>query len=259
MIRAIVKSYYFKLIAISLAITVLAICAINATLAYFNDSKETNGSFTAGNVYISLTEANVIRDARGNLVEDTSLERLEGSEIGTQTVHDYGMLFPGEKIHKDPTIKNTGDYDAWVAAKIIITDGVGDIHNLFKFNNSYDDIDIEGFISGGLLAEDVEVGDWNGNQYVCFNEKYAMVQIANRDAGVYEFYFFMLNTMAPGESVELFDTFYVDHEFGNVEMREFKDFKITVQAFAVQKQGFLSCLEAMTTAFSSNFLNVVNE
>lgn len=252
----ILKSFQFKVIAISLVVTMVLVTAANATISFFVDSKEYSGVFTAGNVYIEMTEAAVVQDALGNLVEDTTRDRIVAADItegGVPVVHDYGIIHPGQEICKDPTVKNTGDWDAWIAFKVIVTDGIGDIHKLFMYNEFYDDIDIERFLSGGLLEERVHVGEWNGNDSVCFNDNYAMVQVPNRHTGTYEFYFFMLKPVKKGESVTVFDTFFVDEYFGNTEMLEFIDFEITVQAYGVQTFGLSSCYEAMIEAFGDKF------
>ena len=235
--------------------------AIGRTIAFFTASKESEGIFTLGNVYIEMTEAAVKYDAAGNLIEDLESPRVIAADTtdgGAPSIHDYGVVTPGQVIHKDPTITNIGDINAWMAAKVIIEDGTGDIHRLFKFNDYYDDIDIERFLSGGLLEERVHVDDWMGNESVCFNDNYAMVQIANRADNTYEFYFIMLNQFAPGESFEVFETLYINQHFGNNEMLELKDFKITVQAFATQTSGFESCYDAMTTAFPKHFSDIKN-
>ena len=252
----ILKSFYFKVIAISLLVTMVAITSVNITISFFVDSKEYSGVFTAGNVYIEMTEAAVVDDGLGNLVEDPNSPRIVAADItegGLPAIHDYGMIHPGQVIYKDPTVVNTGAWDAWLAFKVIITDGVGDIHKLYGYNEFYEDIDIEALLGGGLLEGSAHVGDWNGNEYVCYTDEYAMVQIPDRHAGTYEFYFFMLNPLAKGESVTVFDTFYVDDTFGNTEMLELKELKITVQAYAVQTFGFSSCYEAMLTAFGNRF------
>jgi predicted ribosomally synthesized peptide with SipW-like signal peptide len=246
----------FKLVAL-LAIFAAAVALFTSTtIAFFTDVRESTSVFTAGNVYIELTEAQVKADDRGNLIEDPSASRIQGADIsngGSANVHNYGYIFPGQTIHKDPTVKNVGDDNAWVAVKVIIEDGNGDIHKLFGYNDNLDDIDIEEFLRGGLLAESVRVGPWNGISHVCYNNNYAMVQAPDRAHGKYEFYFIMLNPFAKNESVTVFEEFFVMNEFGNREMQEFKELKLTVQAFAVQQFGFSSCYEAMRAAFSSHF------
>jgi hypothetical protein len=258
-LKRILKSFYFKVIAISLLVTMVAIGAANATIAFFIDSKEYSGTFTAGNVYIEMTEAAVTRDSFGNLVKDETRARISAADTtegGAPAVQDYGVIHPGQTIYKDPTVKNTGDWDAWIAVKVIVSDGIGDIHKLFGYNEFYEDIDIEGFLSGGLLDQQVHVGDWNGNEFVCYNENYAMVQLPDRHKGVYEFYFFMLDPLKKGESVQIFDTFFVDDTFGNTEMLQFKELEITIQAYAVQTHSLESCYEAMLEAFDNKFGNL---
>lgn len=253
--KSLLSTVKFKTIALLIIFAAAVSLATSSTLAFFTDSRESTGVFTAGNVYIELTEAAVVADARGNLIEDTTKDRIVGAEIssGNPTVHNYGYVFPGQQIHKDPTIKNVGNNSAWVAAKIIIEDGDGDVHKLYGYDDVSDDIDIELLLGGALLDQRVHVGTWNGNSDVCHNENYAMVQISNRVAGRYEFFFFIEKPLANGESVEIFDTFFVDSDFGNVHMQEFRELKVTVQAFGVQQFGFLSCYEAMTEAFPNNF------
>lgn len=246
-----------KLIAVILALTAVTVAAARGSVAFFTDSKESAGVFTAGNVYIELTEAATKRDSKGNLIADPDAARIAGGEIadgGATVLHNYGVVFPGQTICKDPTITNVGDDRAWIAAKVIIEDGAGDIHRLFQYSEFYDEIDIELLLSGGLLDEMIHVSDWNGYESVCHNDRYAMIQIANHSAGRYEFYFLMLNSFAPDESVMIFDTLSIHPMFGNAEMQEFRDLKVTVQAFAVQTFGFSSCLEAMTEAFPEHFV-----
>lgn len=257
-LKSILKSARFQIIVIALAVTVTMSAAIGGSIAFFNDSKESESVFTAGNVYIELTEAAVKPNANGDLIEDTESARIQGAEIngsGAGVVNNYGVIFPGQTIFKDPTIKNIGNSDAWVAAKVIIEDGAGDIHRLFKYSDEYDDIDIEHLLVGGLLDEYVHVGEWNGIADVCYNDRYAMIQHSDRTSGKYEFYFIMLEPLGKDETVEIFDTLVVNSMFGNSEMYEFRELRVTVQAFAVQKFGFSSCLDAMTNAFTEHFTN----
>ncbi|MBO5479909.1 MAG: hypothetical protein J6A63_01810 [Clostridia bacterium] len=234
-------------------VLLLSIMLTGGTLAYFTDSREDISVFTAGNVYITLTEAEVQADAVGNLVEDPSKDRIEGAELGAEeTIKDYGKIYPGQTIYKDPTITNTGDNGAWIAAKVVVSDGRGDIHKLMGYYG-VDFIDIEVLLHGGLLDEYIHVGAWNGIQNVCHNDNYAMVQVADRANGVYEFYFFMLKATQKGDEIVLFDTMSIVPEWDNAQMCELVDLKIKVQAFAVQTFGFESCFDAMKGAFATHF------
>ena len=249
-----------KLIALLLIAAAAVSLATSGTIAFFTDYRESTGVFTAGSVYIELSEAAVKHDAGGNLVEDTSKDRIYGAEVGNghaPVIQDYGVVFPGQTIHKDPTVKNVGSENAWVAVKIIIEDGNGDIYKLFGYDNGSDEIDIEHLIGGGLFEEQNRIGMWNGIPRVHYNDNYAMIQVAKRSAGRYEFYFIMQKPLLPGESVEIFNTMFIDEFFGNEQMQEFRNLTVTVQAYAVQTYGFSSCLEAMGTAFRNRFEAII--
>ena len=240
-----------KIFITSLIVCMTALILAGATtLAYFTDLKQSTNTFTAGGVYIELSEAAVVRDSSGNLVADHSAPRVKGSETGT--VHDYGIIRPGQVIDKDPTIRNTGNEDAWIAAKVTLKDGAGSLYRIMGYPNSHN-IDIEILLGGGLLDQKVHVGSWNGFENVCYNENYAMVQVSTANADEYVFYFFILNKVAPGSSVVIFDNLTVPAEWNNDEMQELADFDIDIKAFAVQTFGFNSCYDAMTEAFEDHF------
>lgn len=233
-----------------LLVSVLAFAG--STIAYFSDVKQTANTFTAGNVSIVLSESAITRDNAGNVIADTSKPRVLGTAEGT--LHNYGIVYPGQVICKDPTVRNCGSGDAWVAVKVTLTDGEGDICKVMGYDpDETDMIDIETMLSGGLLDEKVHVGTWNGIENVCHNERYAMVQVASRANDTYDFYFFMLSPVAKGDSFTVFDTMIIDEIWDNDEMKELSDFKINVCAYAVQLYSFDSCFDAMTTAFGSEF------
>ena len=156
------------------------------------------------------------------------------------------------KCLKDPTIKNTGSDPAWIAAKVIVTDGSGDINKLYGFENS-EYIDILEMFSGGLFNQTMHVGVWKSFESAYYNDHFAMVQVPDTANGVYEFYIFVLDQCEKDEEVELFDTMTISGEFTNSDMQELRELEITVQAFAVQAFGFENVYFAMTGAFPEHF------
>lgn len=244
------KSIKAKLIVSNVLLGVLTLLLIGVTIAYFTDTKQISNTLTSGNVRIMLSEAAVKSDGAGNLVEDNTKTRIFGKNDAT--IHDYGTIYPGQTIYKDPTIQNTGTNDAWIAAKVTITDGQGDLHKIIGYEG-YQEIDIETLLGGRLLAEKVHVGTWNGIENVCYNERYAMVQVADVAEGEFSFYFFFLSTFKQGDSEVLFDTLSIPAEWNNAEMQELIDLDIKIQAFASQTQEMESCFDAMKTAFPDYF------
>ena len=244
------KIVKFNMYTSCVLLVAFVLMLIGVTIAYFTDTKKMSNTFTAGNVKLALSEAAVKPDSSGNLVEDTSADRIYG---GTEkVVNNYGKVYPKQSIFKDPTIANIGDTPEWAAVKVTFRDGVGDLTKIMGYEG-YEDIDIEVLLSGGLLDEDVHVGTWNGIDYVCYNENYAMVQVPNPAEDKFDFYFFMLNPLGVDKSVVVFDHIKFPAEWNVTEMQEFIDFKIDVQAFAVQTFDLKSCFEAMTKAFPDHF------
>ena len=245
--RKIIK---FNLYVSFVLLCILIVVLVATTVAYFSRSKQVTNTFTAGSVDIVLSEAAVKRTDSGDLVEDSSQKRILGG--ADATIKDYGRVYPGQSIFKDPTIINTGSNSEWIAAKVILTDGKGNLTKIMGYEG-YEDIDIEILLSGGLLDETVHFGMWNGIKDVCHNDRCAMIQVADAQEGTYEFFFLMLEPIKPGESVVVFDHVTFPEEWTNKEMQELSELTIHVQAFGVQLTDFNNCLEATTTAFPEHF------
>ena len=244
------KIVKFNMYTSCVLLVAFVLMLIGVTIAYFTDTKKMSNTFTAGNVKLALSEAAVKPDSSGNLVEDTSADRIYG---GTEkVVNNYGKVYPKQSIFKDPTIANIGDTPEWAAVKVTFRDGVGDLTKIMGYEG-YEDIDIEVLLSGGLLDEDVHVGTWNGFDYVCYNENYAMVQVPNPSESEFVFYFFMLKPLEVEETVQIFNKLHFPVEWQEEEMNNLGNLKIKVQAFGAQTYELQSCFEAMTKAFPDHF------
>jgi len=240
-----------KIISVALAVCLIVVAAAGLTYAYFTDQQKTTTVFTVGDIYIELTEAAVVNDGRGNMIADPSGERLTGSEAGVNKEH--GSIIPGRSIYMDPTVKVTGSENAWIAAKVTLTDGTGALSQLIGYGDEGGHVDIEMLLSGGLLDENVHVDDWNGYENVCYNENYAMVQLADPENGVYTFYFFMLKSMKTNDEVTFYTTLTFPDEWKSAHVSMLSRLEVECEVFGVQEAGFVSCYEAMTVALPEHF------
>lgn len=247
------KVIKFNLYMSCILLGVLALMLVGATVSYFSSTKQVTNTFTAGNVEIVLSEAAVKKDAVGNLVEDPDARRIFGTADGTPDDYSkYGRVYPGQTVFKDPTVTNTGDNPEWVAVKVTLTDGAGNLNDLIGYPG-YEEVDIELLLSGGLLDEKVHFHTWNGIHDVGLNDNYAMIQKASVAEGRYEFYFLMLKPLLSGESVTVFDHVNFASEWTNAEMQQLSDLTIKVEAFGVQTLDLETCFDAMTKAFPTHF------
>lgn len=244
------KSLKQKLIITNILLVISVLLLIGTTVAYFTDKAQITNTLTTGDVKIVLTEAEVKPDGKGNLIEDTSKMRFRGTE--GEAINHYGTVYPGQSIYKDPKIENISSNKAWIAAKVVLDDGGGDLHKVIGYSAN-SNVDIEMLLGGALLDERITVGEWNGLQKVCFNDRYAMVQVAKPGENKYEFYFFFENAFESRHEETLFDTLYFDELWDNSDMNELRDLKIQVLAYGVQYTGFDSCFDAMKAAFPTHF------
>lgn len=105
-----------KIIAMILVIVLCCAVSVGLTVAYLTDRDSAANIFTVGNVAIDLTE-----------------DFAQGA-----------TLIPGVDIVKEPTIKNTGNIDAWVWATVAIPAVLDDANdasqNVIHFNYSKDSV-----------------------------------------------------------------------------------------------------------------------
>ena len=267
-----------KVLALMVAFALVIAATVSVTVAYLKDDDSAKNVFTTGNVTIDLTEAAFKTDETGNIVEDTTKDRndvFDNRENEAEEIFDYGKLFPGMTVFKDPTITNTGSEQAYVAAKITVRDGEGDIGTTDVLGSGYEGLlAINKMVSGGLIDQnDKQLSDYHtltGGVLPVYGkeDQYAVYQeVATDETGdkSYIFWIFIEQPLQPAEydengevseaaeEVMLFDTLTVPATWGNTEMAQLKDLSIEIKAFGVQTFGFDSCFDAMTAAYETEF------
>ena len=163
-----------KIFSVAMLACVLAIAVMGATTAYFTDTKTAVNTFTAGNVTISMTEL----DADG-----------AKKTVGENFTLDYGTLYPGRVIKKNPTVTVGNDSeDAYIAARIVVSNGktVDDAIGSLISSIAAD----KAFLTGGLLSE---------TSNVVVDKK------VNTTTGDYEYYILLTTKQAKNAEVLLFE------------------------------------------------------
>ena len=173
-----------RILAAAMALCIVAIIAVGATLAYFTDTKNVTNTFTVGNVKIDLIESKFHREGNDNS-GDKDIPDPTHTASGMEYVTDGHKAFTDEEIKKDaetyqneylavkganmvpgrgvakcPYVINTGVNDAYIRIRVMVPS---------KGNNDFVAVKDGGvitnqwcstsFISGEFI--DKKGGGWN--------------------------------------------------------------------------------------------------
>ena len=134
-----------KIVAIVLAMVLVAVAAVGATMAYLTDTDSAKNTFTVGNVKIKLLESSLHRENVGVANGATSTSELWSNvdKEGTGNTSKYKAgdtfytdaqieadaanykcdnvkLLPGQSYHKMPYVKNMGTESAYIRIRVMI-------------------------------------------------------------------------------------------------------------------------------------------
>ena len=193
------------------ACAVLLVCiSVGATVAYLTSTDQVVNTFTVGKVAIKLDEAKVDEDGKAVI----PVERVKANSY---------KLMPGHEYTKDPTVTVLkGSELAYI--KMTVT---------FSKANELDAI----FAPGGATLTDIFNGYDSTNWIAKGNTK-----DATANTRTYEFWY-KEAVGAPDADVPLdalFDSITVPGTITNAQLDTIADMTITVNAYAIQKDGFAS-------------------
>ena len=159
-----------KLTLVVTCVVLVAAMVIGGTLAYFTDTKTAENTFTMGNVKIKLDEAKVVKnETTGKWDIDEDAKRVTGN--------NYGAVYPGAVLPKDPTVTNTGTNPAYIRATVTVynagnlfSEFYPDIHTTTSFASMPDEfLAFVGELGDGWSIEDygyVSAMQWYDYVYV---------------------------------------------------------------------------------------------
>lgn len=216
-----------KTLLVAMALSMVAILAAGATLAYFTAEDEVKNVFTMGNVDISLDEAPVVKTG-DKWAADEDAARVKTNE--------YKDIYPGAVLPKDPTVHNDGSYEAYVRAKVVV-----DFNKLAGlqadkqlFNGETADAEL-------LSIVDIDTANWTFETYAVDFESRTVT------------YTYTLNeALAADADAKLFSKVTIPTALTNEEVEAYglQNFTIDVLAEAIQTFGFENA-EAAWTAYDA--------
>lgn len=187
-------------------VTALVVCLVAilsaGSLAWFSASDSVTNSF-------------YIADSNGDGYPDFSVEVLETDPTTEDPTSDgitYIQIAPGDKLSKDPTVKNTGDYDEWI--RVYIT---------FSSWSELSAACAKAGVSADLTTWlNIDTNKWIYN-----------TSSATTNSITYVYYYNA--KLAAGSEVKLFDTVTIPYQFDQDDMHFTNgSFTITVKAEALQ-------------------------
>lgn len=204
-------------VLLTLACAVLLVAAsVMGTLAYLTDKDTVTNTFAVGQVKISLDEAPV----------DENGKATTGERVSTNSY----KLLPGHEYDKDPTVTVKGGSEEAYIKMVVTVNKADELDKIFK---EHTEITLSSVIQGydgnkWLLQGDGGEKDANGNRTYTF------------------YYYKTVSALEKGEDgkykdvvlEDLFTSIKVPGVLTNEEIATIQDMTITVNAYAIQKDGF---------------------
>ena len=253
-----------RILAAAMALCIVAIIAVGATLAYLTDTKNAVNTFAIGNVKIELIEQQ--RKEKGstkleNFDQDKKLYPIIGSAQGEKDA--IGMPTAKNYVDKMVTIKNTGSEKAYIRAFFAIPSALDDGYETFNAGKNVLHFNFGNKVVNGVISstEGVEWSWTHGSKWNYFE--------TTMDGIKYNVYYadYYQAVDADATTEQLIQGVYLDKSF---DMKEdgaycfgeklvldagwdWSKVSCPVFAIAAQAEGFDTAEEAITAAFGANY------
>ena len=197
-----------------LALVLVIAMSVAGTYAYLTSTDTVKNTFTVGDVQIKLDEAKANTD--GTLVDGA--DRVKANSY---------KLLPGHTYNKDPMVTVLkGSEECYVKMTVTFSDAA-DLDAIFDPNGA----DMTSIFKG------YDSTKW---------ELKKVTEDTGKDTRTYEFWY-KETVAAPTADVALdalFDSITVPGDIDNDQLKTIKDMTITVNAYAIQADGFADAADA---------------
>lgn len=210
-----------KLLIMSVAMVLVCAFAVGMTIAYLTSTDRVVNTFTVGNVQIKLDEAAANPD--GSLIEDTP--RVKANSY---------KLIPGHTYNKDPMVTVLQGSESSYIKMTVTFSKSAELDAIFTPNGANLTSIFDGYDSANWI--------YKGN-----------TENTGNNTRTYEFWY-KEAVAAPTADVALdalFDSITVPGSINNAQLRTIEGMTITVNAYAIQADGFANA-EAAWAAYPAN-------
>ena len=201
-----------RILIVALVVCLIAIVGFGS-LAYFQSSKNLTNYFAVAGI-IDPTDPEETIDPE-DLFSIKLDEQVIGGTTRTEDGNTYTGILPGDTLTKDPTVTNTGKYDAWVRVKVEVSDYTAWAAACRK--HSITDL--------AAIFNEHDATVWSqGQQDFALNQE--------NDTATFVYYY---NTaVKPGDSVTLFESITIPAVFDIDDMVSLSTFQIKITGEAIQ-------------------------
>lgn len=202
----------------AIAVMLVAALVVGGTLAYFTDKDSATNTFTLGNVAITLDEASVTKT-------DNTWSADKENRV---KANDYGTIYPGAVLPKDPTVHNTGVNGAYIRATVNVSNCMNMIAAVYPDAPTYPAAEYVNVLADYLVDQ--------------LGEGWSVVGVTGGDTfkiGQFDAKFILKydGVLASGDSTTpMFTNVTVPAEFKSGSDYLFNEMKIEAQA--IQADGF---------------------
>ena len=199
-----------KLFVVAVAVCLIAILSFS-TLAWFSDSESVKNDFI-----VSSDDDETPDDIFSvDVFEWIDGEDPDEPEKVEEGGHEFENVVPGDKLHKEPVVKNTGRYNQWVRLTLTFSD--------------YDAWTalMDGNTEGGPVNLLTKSGDWN---------KWVL-DSATHDEDGYVYVYYLNTVLEPGVEVGTFTYVNIPGSLDQEDMFNIESLSLDVKAEAVQVEN----------------------
>lgn len=197
---------------VALLICLVAIIGFSS-LAYFQSSKNVTNYFAVAGIEDPTDPTETIDpdDLFSIKLDETDITKDDNSR--TESGNIYEGILPGDTLTKDPTVTNTGKYEAWVRVKVTVTDAADWQKVCAKHNIT----DLATIFNG------YEADKW---------DREIAEDKAENDTITYTYYY--KAKLAPGEKAVLFESVTIPAVFDIQDMSALSTFQLQITGEAIQ-------------------------
>lgn len=208
------KKKNLKKLLLTVCCAALLVCvSIGATVAYLTSKATVTNTFTVGKVAITLDEAKV--NGQGQPVkeeEDGTLTVVDDLKNATRVQQNTYKLMPGHEYTKDPTVHvAAGSEDSWIFVKV---------------DNGISTLEVIGSGPNTIVSQ-IEANGWT--------------ELTSERSGDTRVYYQTYTQQDSVKNLPVFGTFKIadnaNEKWEDINYN-INDHKITVTAYAIQKDGF---------------------